>query len=127
MSGKIEVGIKKIKGEVKFAEVDDHIESLQGIVNGDLDRLGMPNNIDLWVNDIGLIDGSKVNFFIYNEELQRFTHEIRGDVFFAGLDRGTLDTISLNDDQKKWIRSHLKKVLHIQSDGSPEMIHILEI
>lgn len=105
MSKEFEVLIKKVGHEPFHKKVDTSLETQQKLVGGYLDVVGLPMEIDMWVDDEGLVKGSPPNLILTMGE--EITHCICGDVFFAGVNReGT--SVSITKEQTFWILSHLK-------------------
>lgn len=90
---------------------------LQTVVNGSIECVSLPHHIDLWVNDEGLLHPEMiVNLILIWDEDPQYHQPIFGPVALAGVnDEG--ETISLNDQQRKWLADHLRVgILH---NGNP--------
>lgn len=76
------------------------------IIGGFIDKITLPNHIDIWVNDEGTGTEELNLFILWSKDEQQ---PIFGTAIFAGYDSdGT--TISLSNHQYKWLANHLKLV-----------------
>jgi hypothetical protein len=101
---------KKIKVLVLEAEKEDSqvmmkgsdLASSQKLVGGYIECVGLSDDIDLWLNEEGKLDGLKPNFnLVYNNEVRDV---VVGNVFFASHDDEG-DTTSLSEGQLKSIEN----------------------
>jgi len=97
--------LKNIGEEMKMVEGDLPLEAMQKIVGGYLDVVRLPMDIDMWVNDEGLLDHLPLNI-VLNWYDEKNVQPIVGNVFFAGHDENG-NTVSLNDSQVVWLIHNL--------------------
>jgi hypothetical protein len=90
--------------EINVITIKDTLDAKHELVDGWLECVMLPNKIDLWINETGLIDDLDLNFatfVIRNDELH-LVHYIHGNVFFASHDEEG-NTVSLNKEQIDYI------------------------
>lgn len=103
--GKINVVTKRVGNPPVFEEMEHTLENMQAKVGGWLDVVRLPENIDMWVNDEGLINGMPLNLITYVENEQ--VHQICGDVLFTSHDEDA-NTIGLTERQIMWISNRFQ-------------------
>jgi hypothetical protein len=96
--------LKNVGEGLKAEEGDLPLEAMQKIVGGYLDVVALPNDIDMWVNDEGLLDGLPLNLCITRTHFD--DQPIVGNVFFTSHDPHG-QTVSLNIDQIEWLKENL--------------------
>lgn len=98
--------------EVK--EIEHNSNAMRKLVGGHRERIGFPNNIDLWINEEGIIHDLPFNFitFVIDNGVPQPVHTILGNVFFASLDEEG-NTVSLNDIQIK----RIEKMFEVKRDA----------
>lgn len=112
---KIQVMVKNVGEPPKVETIESDYKAMQAVVGGLFDCVRLPNNIDMWVNDEGLILDLPLNLRMYYQgELYNM---ICGNAFFASTnDEG--DTVALNDEQIEFIQKALSLECHIiRPDG----------
>jgi hypothetical protein len=107
--------MKKLKivkvnvGEMpEVCEIKHSIEEMHKIVGGYLEAVRISDDIFMWVNESGVIDGLPLNFitFVHKGYLHP-VHDIHGNAFFTGMDEFG-ETQSLTDRQVKRILDMFK-------------------
>lgn len=101
---KIEILVKRVGEAPEVMEIEHSLVNMQKIVGGYLEVVGLPNGIDMWLNEEGLLVGMKDNLAVVMNG--RITHQIVGNVFFAAHDKEG-NTIGLNEYQMMWIKTKL--------------------
>ncbi|TYS60720.1 DUF3846 domain-containing protein [Bacillus infantis] len=81
----------------------DSLEDMQQLVGGLIECISLPHNIDLWVNEEGMIRGLEINLMLLWND---YHQAVSGPVFFAGKGQNG-ETISLSKEQRQWIAQHL--------------------
>jgi hypothetical protein len=99
--GKIKVLAKKVGEELKLVEFEHSYDNMCKIVEGRLEVVGLPLDIDMWLNEEGLLEQKNVNVITFLSGRQ--VHQIVGNIFFAGHDEEG-ETISLTDEQMEWLK-----------------------
>jgi hypothetical protein len=117
MSDKIQVLVVRTGQVPVVEEIDTGLDAMQAIVGGYIERLALDENVDLWCNEEGTINGLSLNrrFAMQAPELppgldfvikldpdladpgQMGEHRIYGDFFLARHDDDG-ETASLTDD-----------------------------
>jgi hypothetical protein len=124
MAKLINVMIKNVGAEPRTAEIVHNLAEMQEIVGGYIERIALPNNIDLWVNEEGgLEENPKLNLVVvrYGDII----YKIVGNVFFAGHD-GKGETISLTPNQIKWLETNLAAMV-VMGDGKGDRWKLYEL
>lgn len=88
---KIEVG-----SQPTITEIEQSLEASQQVVGGHLACIRIGTNIDMWINEEGLINGLERNIVLASKGQPYDV--IHGNVFFTSHD-STGDTIALTDEQ----------------------------
>lgn len=101
----ISVLVKNVGEDIVYKEIECSLESMQSIVGGYIERLRITQDIDMWLNEEGILMKLPLNVITTNRG-EAIDH-IYGNVVFASHDdEGNI--ISLSEDQKKWIISRMK-------------------
>ncbi|MCS0827407.1 DUF3846 domain-containing protein [Cytobacillus firmus] len=103
-----------VGSQIEVIEMVHSLEDMQAIVGGWLERVRITDDIDLWINEEGLLQELPLNFvtFVVKDGEPQPVHSIVGNVFFASHDEEG-ETISLNDIQIK----RIKKMFSLQRDA----------
>lgn len=106
--------------EIGFERIElNSLREQQAFVEGNLDCISWPKNIDLWVNDEFLFNASKETLSLALVQKDKSIQEIFGNIFFASVnEEGNM--ISLSEEQLRFIKSHTETFYH--DDGSVLMI-----
>lgn len=78
------------------------LEDMQKIVGGLIERVQLPHNIDLWLNEEGMINGLDINIMILWSDNPAYQQPIYGPIFLASYDDNG-ETNSLTYSQKQWL------------------------
>ena len=110
----------KVGETPKMIEVAAVLENKQKLVGGWLECVRLPYNIDLWINEEGLLLDLDLNFVtaVIDKGKPQIVHHIVGDVYFASHD-GEGNTVSLNFYQQRIIREMFKvhrEILLVRED-----------
>lgn len=103
---KIKVLAKKVGEELKLVEFEHSYDNMCKIVEGRLEVVGLPKNIDMWLNEEGLLEQKSANVITFLKGQQ--VHQIVGNIFFAGHDDEG-ETISLTEEQMEWLKEFTVK------------------
>lgn len=104
---KIRIVSKRIGEAMEVMEMEHTLENMQEKVGGHLEVVELPNGIDLWLNEEGLLEQLSVNVLTVADG--QVLHTIVGNVFFAGHnDEG--ETIGLTDQQIAWLKVKMQPV-----------------
>ena len=88
--------VYKAVGELaEIIEVNDKLEEFQGLVDGYIEAVGLPDDIIMICNENGKLNMLDNNFKMYAEG--QFSDVIVGNVFFVGAEGEIF--ASLSDDQ----------------------------
>lgn len=98
--------IKKIGEELEPGQFET-LKDMQAIVEGHIELVSLAHEIDMWVNEEGLLEELPLNVVMIKDG--QVIQYIVGNVFFASHDSHG-ESISLNSFQKKWIEDNLKIV-----------------
>lgn len=102
----IRILVKNVGEKLEERTIDGELNTMQKIVGGILDVVGLPEGIDMWVDDEGLLKGSKVNLILIDSVSNNPLQYIVGNVFFASSDDED-ETIGLSDEQVKWLKGNV--------------------
>lgn len=106
--------------EVGFERIElNSLQEQKAFVEGNLDRISWPMNIDLWVNDEFLSIASKETLSLVIVREDKSVQEIFGNVYFASVNENG-ESVSLSEDQLRFIKAHTE-LFHVE-DGSLLMI-----
>ena len=75
----------------EIREIDSDLKSMQDIVGGYIECVALKNNIDVWINEEGLLMDLPFNRFVNRQPLV--------GTIFAASHNSSGDTISLTDTQ----------------------------
>lgn len=101
--------VKEVGKELKFEETEITLEKMQKLVGGYIECFRLPNNIDMWLNEEGILEQLKLNVLILNKETGQEEHHILGNIFFASHDDEG-NTIGLTNKQIDWISENIKLI-----------------
>jgi len=111
----------------QFEKFEHTLENMQKRVKEDgatLDVVRLDGDIDMWVDDEGLLNGSKPNLLMArNGEV---IAQINGNVFFASADEEG-ETIGLTDEQKICVMHSIRISKGKRLDGTEGFLYILYI
>lgn len=106
--------------EIGFTEVTlEDLAAQQNFVQGNLDCIRLPLNIDLWVNDEFSVLATNETLTVCILQKDKTVQHIFGNVFLASCDQNGR-TVSLSKEQLEWIKAHSE--LFIGPIGMPLMI-----
>jgi hypothetical protein len=80
------------------------LKDMQSIVDGCIECISLPKGIDLWVNEEGLLNDSKLNMVLIWENNGK--QPIFGAAFLAGVDDEG-EMLPLSDEQRIWLSSRV--------------------
>lgn len=99
---------KKVGQPVVFEKMEHSLENMQEKVGGYIERVIIRDDIDMWIDEEGLLkENPKLNIITYVDGQE--IHHIMGDIFFASHDEDG-NTIGLNDEQMVWVANSLQIV-----------------
>jgi Domain of unknown function (DUF3846) len=117
----IKVMTKKVGQKPNIETTSYELENLQKLVGGNLEAVTLPYRITMWIDEEGILKEKPVNLITYVEGKE--VHQIVGDVFFAGYTPEG-DTISLTDEQCKWLENALKFMgVTNNNEGNPYPVY----
>lgn len=99
----IKVLIKRVEQDPVEKNIKNELEELQEIVSGNIECVGLGNNIALVLNEEGKLINLKPNFMLGTET-------IVGDCLFVKTDFSTGEFVSLDDKEIKEIKESFKKL-----------------
>lgn len=99
----IKVLVKKVGQDPVEKTIKNDLEPLQEIVGGNIECVGLGNNIALVLNEEGKLINLKPNFMLGVET-------IVGDCLFVKTDFSTGEFVSLDDKEIKQIKESFKKL-----------------
>lgn len=103
---------KRVGENLEFFELENELTALQEVVGGYLEVVRLPNDIVLWCNEEGLLQGLPQNLILMGDK----NVPIVGDVLFTSTNiRG--DTTGLNELQMVWIINRTKIIGKGEYDG----------
>lgn len=102
---KIKIIQANVEEDLVVKEVPAGLETMQGIVGGYIECVRFHSNIDLWINEEGLLIDLPLNFItvVVEDNVPKPIHQIMGNAFFASHDEEG-NTVSLNDLQVQQIK-----------------------
>lgn len=114
-----------VGGSLDIVEIESlALEDMQNMVGGYIERLGLGADVDVWLNDIGKLIGLPINFGLaVNDEV---VDVICGDVFFAGINHDTGETIGLTEAQINWLKQKFNGTYCAISIDSGEIFPVVE-
>lgn len=125
MAKLINVMIKNVGAEPRTAEIVHNLAEMQEIVGGYIECVALPNNIDMWINEEGMLEENpKLNLVVVNHKGD-IHYKIVGDVFFAGHNKKG-ETISLTPEQISWLETNLAGVV-VMGDGKGDRWKLYEL
>lgn len=105
---KIEIIIKKVGKAAQEETVVHSLGKMQELVGGHIELVRLPREIDMWVNEEGLLEENpQLNCRLI--AFDKVVGEIYGDVFFAGHDDEG-ETVGLTVYQKAWLKEHMQTI-----------------
>lgn len=106
--------------ELGFERIElNSLQEQKAFVEGDLDRISWPKNIDLWVNDEFLFNASNETLSLAIVQKDKSVQHIYGNIYFASVNENG-ESVSLSEDQIRFIKTHTE--LFFGEDGSLIMI-----
>ena len=107
----ISIVFKKVGDKPVTDTMNHSLENMQKLIRDDkndrtiLDVVRFDDEVTMWVDDEGLLNGSEPNLYLANEE-GRVISTIYGNLFFTSANEEG-DTIGLNEKQSKAILSSI--------------------
>lgn len=114
MSMRVEVLAKGTKKHTWSVKKVTTLEDMQKLVGGYIERVPLPHNIDLWVNEEGVMNEHSLNLLLLWEKETSFHQPIYGPVFLASSNNEG-ELANLTDSQRYWIARNIK-IAHL-NDG----------
>lgn len=92
--------------EIGFERIElNSPQERQAYVEGDLDCISWPLNIDLWVNDEYLLNASNDTLSLAIVQKDKSVQQIYGNLYFASVNEKG-ESVSLSEEQLRFIKSH---------------------
>ena len=117
---KVNALMKKVNQHQWTAESISSLDDMQNLVGGYVERLSLPHNILLWVNEEAALTKLELNLMLIWDDHPRFHQPIFGPVFLTSVDNHG-EMTSLTDKQKQWLAHHL---VHVRLANGQNLIAI---
>lgn len=106
MKEKIKVVVKEVNKEAKIIEIENDLDSLQEIVEGNIQIISHPkyDDIDIILNENGKLEQLEPTMY-----MPEYNDICVGNILFAGVDYEEGKTIGLTDEQCTNVLEYLKE------------------
>lgn len=100
------------------------LEDMQELVGGNIERVFLPHNIHLWVNEDGIMNGLEINLILIWDNDPKLHQPILGPVFLASEDENGNHT-ELSESQRAWVANHFR-IGHLSNGKKITLIDLCE-